>query len=479
MAWRTKKTKQGFVFEEFGWYDIEKAKRRLKPRLEGGKFASNNQTVDEDKRTDDESSYIADANQYIKRLNEYGSKKAIEIKKEVYTLVEKVELENINFSKLHRFFKEKSSSINDAFIHEEEANQERRLDLRNELNTFRLANKLSKREAYYPKSYILHFAWIFVFIFVEALINAYFFGEASSLGLLGGVLIGFITSFFNVTLSTIAGYVLRYKNHVSWFKKILGLLTFTLLLVAIFVLHLFIAHYREILSSNPHVEIWSVLEPMLKQPFALHDMETIILISLGLLVTLFSILKGMNLDDKYPGYGAVYRRWREKEDQFLSSKKQARKLMRELYSVSLRKSDEMVATLSASKKSLDNLHSDMSAFINTYTGYHLRTIEGARTLISSYRNGARFVYGERRSFEYSDRLLVGEGGLSKLNNKILLESQKLLEDTLEKVDGHMNEFYKNQRLFENELDELKDKYLSNESIEKILYQVKKNRELEL
>jgi hypothetical protein len=197
------------------------------------------------------------------------------------------------------------------------------------------------------------------------------------------------------------------------------------------------------------------------------------------LVTLFSIFKGLSLDDKYPGYGAVYRRWREKEDQFLSSKKHARHLMRELYSVSLRKSDEMVTTLSASKKSLDNLNSDMSAFINTYTGYHLRVIEGVRTLISSYRNGARFVYGDGTSFEYSDRLLVGEGGLSKLNNKILLESQKLLEDTLEKVDGHMNEFYKNQRLFENELDELKDKYLSNESIEKILYQVKKNRELEL
>jgi len=479
MAWRTKKTKEGFVFEEFGLYDIEKINKKLKPRLEGGKFASNHQIVNENRRTDDENSYISDVNQYIKQLNEYGAKKAIEIKKEVYTLVEKVELENINFSKLYRFFKEKSSDINDAFIHEEESNQERRLDLRNELNTFRLANKLSKREAYYPKSYILHFSWIMVFIFIEALINAYFFGEASSLGLLGGVLIGFVTSFFNVTLSTIAGYVLRYKNHVSWFKKILGLLTFSLLLLAIFVLHLFIAHYREVLSTNPHVEIWSVLEPMLKQPFALSDMETIILISLGLLVTLFSIFKGLNLDDPYPGYGAVYRRWREKEDRFLSSKKQARLLMRELYSVSLKKSDDMVATLAASKKSLDNLHSDMSAFINTYTGYHLRAIEGARRLISSFRNGARFIYGERVSFEYSDRLLVGEGGLSKLNNKTLLESQQLLENTLEKVDGHMNEFYENQRLFENELDELKDKYLSNQSIEKILYQVKKNRELEL
>jgi len=479
MAWRTKKTKQGLVFDTFGWYDVDSANRRLKPRLEGGKFASNNQIVNEDRRTDDENGYIAEVNLYIKQLNEYGSKKAIEINKEVHSLVEKVELDNISFSKLYRFFKEKSSAINDAFIHEEESNQERRIDLRNELNTFRLANKLSKREAYYPKSYILHFAWIFVFIFLEALINAYFFGEASSLGLLGGVFIGFITSFFNVALSTLSGYILRYKNHVLWIKKIFGLLSFILLFAGILFLHLFIAHYREILSSDPHIEIWSVLEPLLKNPFGLHDMESIILIGLGLLITLFSIVKGLNLDDRYPGYGSIYRRWKIKEDAFLNSKKQARLLMRELYSVSLKKSDIMVEKLSATKKSLDHLYSDMDAFINTYTGYHLRAIEGARKLIRNYRNGARFVYGENISFNYSDKLLVGEGGLSKLDNSMLLESRKLLEETLAKVNGHINEFYENQRVFENELDEMKEKYLNDQTIENILYQVKRNREVEL
>ena len=64
------KKKEGFVFEEFGRYDVERASKRLKPRLEGGKFASNNQIVNEDRRTDDENSYIEDANQYIKQLNE-------------------------------------------------------------------------------------------------------------------------------------------------------------------------------------------------------------------------------------------------------------------------------------------------------------------------------------------------------------------------------------------------------------------------
>lgn len=479
MGWRAKKTKKGIVFEGFPWYDTDKAKKKFEPKVRGGQFASNNKTADASQRTVDENNYLAEINGHIKELNKYGAKKSLEINKEVTKVVELTNSDNLSFSKLHRFFKDKASSINDAFIHEEESNQERRLDLRNELNNFRLANKLHKREAYYPKSYILHFAWIFVFIFIEALINSYFFGEASSLGILGGVFIGFITSFFNVALSTLAGYILRFKNHISWFKTLLGITTFLVLMGVVLFLHLFIAHYREILANNPDVQIGSVLQPLLEHPFALHDMESMILIGLGLLITLFSIFKGYHLDDAYPGYGAVYRRWKAQENAFLSSKKQARTLMRELYAVSLTKSDSIMEALNTSKKSLEHLVSDIDVFINTYKSYHIRAIEAARSLLNSYREGARFVYDEGIDFAYDDTLLVGEGGLSKLDDRLLLESKQLVEKTLEEINAHIDEFYANQRSFEGEMDRLKENYLNDENIKKILYQIKRNREVEL
>ena len=479
MAWRIKKTKHGIIFDRFNYFDINRVYKRLDPKVLGGQLASNSQVVDERKRTADESTYLRDINLYIKELNEYGTKKSVEIKKDVTTVLQNIENDNNTFIKLERFFKEKASVINDAFIHEEESNQEKRIDLRSELNNFRLLNKLTKREAYFPKSYILHFAWIFVFIFLEALINSYFFGEASSLGLLGGIFIGFITSFFNVILSTIAGFILRYKNHVSYVKKFIGLTLFLLLLSGILFIHLFIAHYREILSTNPHVDIWAVLKPTIEQPFVLHDMESIILIAIGLLITLFSILKGMNFDDEYPGYGKVYRRWKVKEDEFLKSKKQARTLMRELYTVTLKKSDGMMDTLGESKKKIEAFDSDLDAFINTFKGYHLRAVEAARKILSDYRAGARFVYGENKSFDYNDKLLVGEGGLSKLNITMLLESKHLIESELKNINQQINDFYRNQQKFEDELEQMKENYLDDESIEKILHQVKKNREVEL
>ena len=479
MAWRTKETTKGILFNQFDYLDTNKIVKKLNPKILGGQFASNNQLADENERTNDEANYLNEINVYIKKLNEYGTKKSIEIKREVTGSLQNVENDHNSFPKLERFFKEKASIINDAFIHEEECNQEKRVDLRSELNNFRLLNKLTKREAYYPSSYILHFAWIFVFIFLEALVNSYFFGEASSLGLLGGIFIGFITSFFNVILSAIAGFILRYKNHVSYFKKFLGLSGFLVLLGGILFIHLFIAHYREILSVNPNVEIWSVLKPIIETPFALHDMESLILISLGLLVTLFSIIKGMAFDDEYPAYGKVYRRWKLKEDDFLKSKKQVRKLIRELYVHTLKKSDEMIDNLEASKKKLEALNSDLDTFINTYKGYHLRAVDGGRKLLSDYRAGAEFVYGENGTFEYNDNLLVGKGGLSKLNIVMLVESKHIIENKLKSINQSIGNFALNQQKFEEELDVMKEKYLDIQSIEKILYQVKNTRELAL
>jgi hypothetical protein len=479
MAWRIKKTQQGIIFDTFSYFDVNKLYKKLDPKVLGGQFASNNQLSTGTARTADESTYLREINLYIKKLNEYGTKKSVEIKQEVTHVLRNIENDNSTFTKLERFFKEKASVINDAFVHEEEKTQEQRVDLRSELNNFRLLNKLSKREAYYPSSYILHFAWIFVFIFLEALINAYFFGEASSLGLLGGVFIGFITSFFNVLLSTIAGFVLRYKNHVTYLKKFLGLGVFMVLLGAIFFIHFFIAHYREILSTNPEVQISSVLKPMFSHPFALHDMESLILVSIGLLITLFSILKGMNFDDEYPGYGKVYRRWKVRENEFLRSKKQARTLLRDLHSSTLKKSDSMMETLEKSKKELEVLDSDLDAFINTYRGYHLRAVEAARKILSDYRAGARFVYAENKGFEYHDRLIVGEGGLAKLNISMLLESKELIESHLHRVTAQRDEFYHHQQNFENELDKMKSEYLDDDNIEKILKKVKKNREVKL
>ncbi len=476
MAWRIKETKEGELLNNFGYIERDKIVKGVNPKVLGEQFASEHSKEDIKEFTSDEIGYLDEINEYIKRLNAYGIKKSNEIKREVNTLLNKVSKEATSFVKLERFFKEKAGLIHDAFIHEEERKQEERVNLREELDRFRQENNITKREAKYPKSYILHFAWIFVFIFLEALANSYFFGQASSLGLLGGVFIGFITSFFNVVLSTIAGFVLRYKNHVVQRRRRIGLAIFSILLLFIFFIHLFIAHYREVLQINPHVQIGAVLKPMLETPFVLHDMESLILVAIGLLVTLFSIIKGMKLDDKYPGYGAIYRQWKEKDNEFLEAKKQLRRLMRELYTVTMRKSDNMMENLENSRDKLEALALDLDAFIATYERYYHKASQTGREILVDYRLGIESVYGEDDSFNYKK---IVDDRVNKLNINMLLSIKRVIEIELERINEQIDNFYENQERFEEKLEEMKDSYLDNAYIEKVLQQVKKNREIEL
>ena len=476
MAWRIKETKEGEVLNNFNYIEREKIVKEANPKVLGEQFASTHFKEDIKELTNEELHYLEELNEYIKRLNAYGIKKSNEIKKEINTLLNRVSKEGNSFIKLERFFKEKAGVIHDAFIHEEETKQEARVNLREELDSFRQENNITKREANYPKSYILHFAWIFVFIFLEALANAYFFGQASSLGLLGGVFIGFITSFFNVVLSTIAGFVLRYKNHVVQKTRRIGLAIFGVLLLLIFFIHLFIAHYREVLQINPHVEIGAVLKPMLQTPFVLHDMESLILVAIGVLVTLFSIIKGMNMDDKYPGYGAVYRQWKVSDNEFLDAKRQLRRLMRELYTTTIHKSDNMMENLENSRDKLEALVLDLDAFITTYRHYYHKAFQTGREILVDYRLGVESFYGEDDSFNYKKIL---DDRLNKLNINMLLNIKLLIERELKSINEQVDNFYENQERFEQRLEEMKERYLENEYIEKVLQQVKKNREIEL
>ena len=476
MAWRIKETKEGEVLNNFGYIERDKIVKGVHPKVLGEQFASTHFKDEIKELTTEEIGFIAEVNEYVKRLNAYGIKKSNEIKKEVNSLLNRVTKEGNSFVKLERFFKEKAGFIHDAFIHEEETKQEARVNLREELDSFRQENNITKREAKYPKSYILHFAWIFVFIFLEALANAYFFGQASSLGLLGGVFIGFITSFFNVVLSTIAGFVLRYKNHVVQKTRRIGLAIFSILLLFIFFIHLFIAHYREVLQINPHVEVGAVLKPMIETPFVLHDMESLILVAIGVLVTLFSIIKGMNLDDKYPGYGAIYRQWKEKDNEFLEAKKQLRKLMRELYTVTIRKSDNMLESLESSRDKLEALALDLDAFIMTYERYYHKAFQTGREILVDYRLGVESVYGEDDSFNYKQIL---DDRLNKLNINMFSNTKLLIERELQSINEQIENFYENLERFEQKLEELKESYLDNAYIEKVLQQVKKNREIAL
>ena len=362
-------------------------------------------------------------------------------------------------------FQEEATNLAINFKHEEETNQSERIKARQELQYFRKNNNLLEREAVYPESKLFHVAIIVVFILVEAVVNSYFFGKASDLGLLGGFFTGLMTSIANVMLGIIAGFLfLRLTNHIDKVKKVFGIFSFIFILPIIAFIHLAIAHYRELLTRNPDAEILSVINKVIEQPFGLEDLDSIILIVIGIFISILAIWKGYTLDDAYPGYGAVYRRWKEKEDNMIEAKKSLILSITEKYNDAIRRSNNILQNLEESKTKVEEIKKESSSFFDGYISYYQQAKDAAFRLIDTYRSGIRTILEDETKFPYNEYLLVG---LEKPNLNMMDRTNKLINSTLHSINDDINSFEEKQEIFEKKLIQKRDEFIGDKAIENI------------
>ncbi len=176
-----------------------------------------------------------------------------------------------------------------------------------EKRTFKAKNKL-QRDVSYPESKILHWAIIFLAIFLESIANSYFFSKGSDLGLLGGVFQALLISGANIGISLFMGvYVLPYKNHIEATKKTASTGTMSIYGFLIALFNLATAHYRSQLEIDPFNALINTIPKLLQSPFGIDNYESWVLFGIGLLFAVFALLKGYTSDDLYPGYGKIDR----------------------------------------------------------------------------------------------------------------------------------------------------------------------------
>ncbi len=187
----------------------------------------------------------------------------------------------------------------------EKAKQEEHAALRN-YKYFLYKNKL-KREASYPDSKVLHWAFIILAVLFESIVNSFFFAGASDIGLLGGFFQALFISISNVGSALLIGiYVLPYKNHVDTKKVSRAKLATTLYLIFIFLFNLGASHYRTLLEEDPLSAKLNTIPHMINDPLGI-NFEAWNLLIIGMLFVFVAIIKGYKSDDIYPGFGEVDR----------------------------------------------------------------------------------------------------------------------------------------------------------------------------
>lgn len=186
------------------------------------------------------------------------------------------------------------------------AKQEEGAVLRN-YRYFLYQNKL-KREASYPDSAVLHWAFIILAILLESVVNSFFFANASDLGLLGGLFQALFISLSNIGSALLMGiYVLPYKNYVDTKKQFRAKAATTSYIFFVFLFNLGAAHYRTLLEDDPLNAKINTIPHLIQDPLGI-NFEAWNLLIIGMLFVIVALLKGYKSDDVYPGFGEMHRK---------------------------------------------------------------------------------------------------------------------------------------------------------------------------
>jgi hypothetical protein len=188
---------------------------------------------------------------------------------------------------------------------------------------FRKGHGLTNVEPHYDTIFWRKVFWLTLLFSIEVAANGWVIGQASPGGLVQGWTTALLISVLVVLTGTLIGVgPWRYLNyngpegrgrlHLLWAAP-----AFLLGMAALTFFALYVAHYRYALShaslDAPAPD--NLLSSLLHQPFApFEQLDSVILFVIAMLIGVFSIARGANWDDPYPGYGPLHRRMLEERE---------------------------------------------------------------------------------------------------------------------------------------------------------------------
>ena len=164
---------------------------------------------------------------------------------------------------------------------------------------------------------MLRYSVLFFLIGLEGVLNANFFAEGLSSGLIGGFIYAALLAGINVLGCFFLG-----KFAVPWVVskpvsgKIFGAVSIVFAACFMFMVAMSIGHIREQLmaaSVSPTRDAWEMMQ---NHFFGLSDLVSWFLVAMSLGFGIAAIFDGLSIDDIYPGYGAMVRRCNQTRDEF-------------------------------------------------------------------------------------------------------------------------------------------------------------------
>ena len=256
---------------------------------------------------------------------------------------------------------------------------------RRDLEAFKNANRLT-RAAIYPLSGRLRWALLALMLLIETFVNGALLAEGSAAGLLGGAIIAFALSVINVGAGVIEGRTLfRWFFHRSSFRKTIAAVVFLAWIGAIVGFNLTVAHYREAMETMARDPSAETVRTLTTTPLTFARIDSWLLLILGASFSCFALCDGFSMDDRYPGYGAVDRRFREHAENYRAEKDIAYSTVEELKDGSIARLDQLASELDMQSNEQAEILEKRQQIIATYRGHEAYLCSSCNNLLSAYR----------------------------------------------------------------------------------------------
>ena len=328
-----------------------------------------------------------------------------------------------------------------------ERKEENLRETADERRKFRKKHSL-ERTAHYPElgSRILRLGLLALLFLVESLANTPLLAKGSEFGLTGGVTQAITIALLNIGVATVTGYVgLRELFHRNLFRKLLGTIWLTLWVTITIVFNLLVAHYRElseVLITDPGIP-QQIINGFIANPIGLNDFPSWILFGIGILFALIALLDMFTLDDAYPFYGKLDRKYQRLCQEYTDMRSD---LVHDLSTPRTEIVDEIAMAIDEINKQQDNrirLQASCKTTLREYQASIKSLNNQCNQLLQIYREANR----DARSTEAPERF----------NERIELDRSPLDHPNFSpfNTDFHANNLRKSMEEFFDEFDSLR------------------------
>ena len=213
----------------------------------------------------------------------------------------------------------------------------------------------------------MRYTLLLVLIIIEGSLNATFFSEGVSTGLIGGFIYAASLALINISGCFFIGKIgVRWINHNKAYGKIIG--GISLLVAGLFLggMALSIAHIREAMAvgvDNPTQAAWNMMQSGL---WSFKDLTSWFLIMLTLGFGIAAVVDGVYVDDIYPGYGSIFRRTESAKEEFESEFEEIRYELEELKQEKLDFIDQQLNSCNELLFSVQNLLETKKSVLKKY-----------------------------------------------------------------------------------------------------------------